>query len=166
MTMKKTGMIAAAAMLALTAGTGAAVAQPRDYYGDDCRQQNTTAGTVLGAIAGGLIGGAVSHGNGGAVVGGVILGGLAGNAIGHDMDCQDRPYAFRVYNDAFEGPVGRRYEWENPRTGAHGWIVTSREYWDHGDLCRDFREVTFRHGEKFGRDGVACREHDGGWHFR
>ena len=33
--MKKTGMIAAAALLALTAGTTAAMAQPRDYYGDD-----------------------------------------------------------------------------------------------------------------------------------
>ncbi|HSZ73712.1 MAG TPA: RT0821/Lpp0805 family surface protein [Rhizomicrobium sp.] len=164
--MKKTGMIAAAALVALAAGTGAASAQPRDYYGDDCRQQNTTTGTVLGAIAGGILGGAVSHGNGGAVVGGVILGGLAGNAIGHDMDCQDRPYAFRVYNEAFVGPVGRRYEWDNPRTGAHGWIVTSREYWDHGYLCRDFREVTFRNGQKFRRDGEACREQDGGWHFR
>ena len=39
------------------------------YYGSDCDHGDNAAGTVLGAITGGLIGGAVSHGNGGAVVG-------------------------------------------------------------------------------------------------
>src|SRR6185295_7284509 len=54
-------------------------APPGNYYheGDyerSCRQGNAAAGTIFGAIAGGLIGSAASHGNGGAVAGGVILG--------------------------------------------------------------------------------------------
>jgi hypothetical protein len=45
-------------------------------YEADCRRGNATTGTIFGALAGGLIGGAASRGNGGAVVGGVVLGGL------------------------------------------------------------------------------------------
>ena len=67
MMIKKT-VIATAAILAL--GCGSAMA-------DDCSGRDHTGGTILGAIAGGVLGGAVTHGNGGAVVGGAILGGLA-----------------------------------------------------------------------------------------
>ncbi len=42
-------------------------------YEENCHRGNTAAGTVFGALAGGLIGGAASHGNGGAVAGGAIL---------------------------------------------------------------------------------------------
>src|SRR5689334_6690890 len=51
------------------------------YYERNCHRGNAAAGTVFGAIGGGLIGGAASHGNAGAVVGGVLLGGLLGNAL-------------------------------------------------------------------------------------
>ena len=64
--LNKSGLIAGAAMLALCAGTTSALA-------DECSHEDHAAGTVLGAIAGGLLGGAVSHGNGGAVVGGAIV---------------------------------------------------------------------------------------------
>ena len=108
-------MLAASAVFVLL-GSGASFAA--------CGRSDA-GGTILGAVAGGLLGGAVSHGNGGAVVGGVILGGLAGNAISRDMDCDDRPYAARAYDDSFHGPVGRRYEWS--RGPNHGYIVTNRE---------------------------------------
>src|SRR5205807_2592898 len=39
-------------------------------YESNCHQGNQAAGTIFGALAGGLIGSAASHGNGGAVVGG------------------------------------------------------------------------------------------------
>lgn len=103
--MTTTLRLAAVAALALaTTATNA--------FADDCRD-NRAAGTVLGAIAGGVIGGAVSHGNGGAVVGGVILGGIAGHAIASDVDCDDRPYAYRTYREALDGPIGERYEWDH-----------------------------------------------------
>ncbi len=65
---------------------------------DEC--SGHAGGTVLGAILGGAIGSAASHGNAGAVVGGAIIGGLAGNAISRDIDCDDRDYAGRAITTA------------------------------------------------------------------
>ncbi len=138
-------------------GSGAA-------FADSCGGRDHTGGTILGAVAGGLLGGAVSHGNGGAVVGGAILGGLAGNAVSRDMDCEDRPYAARSYDDSFHGPVGRRYEWN--RGPDRGYIVTNREYrGPRGRLCRDFTQVVYRRGREMDRNGTACLRRDGSWEF-
>jgi len=133
-------------------------------YEQGCHSGNRAAGTIFGAIAGGLIGGAVSHGNGGAVVGGVILGGIAGNALAGDIDCDDQHYAFARYNDALDGPVGTEVRWEH--NGRYGTFRTIREYRDGPYVCRDFHAVSYRNGQRFERDGSACRQSDGYWHFR
>lgn len=151
--MSKMTMMLVGAALAFGASTTGASA-------DACSGHSHAGGTILGAIAGGVIGGAVSHGNGGAVVGGAIVGGLAGNAISRDIDCEDRDYAYRSYNDSFDGDVGRHYEWHHGE--HHGYIVTTREYRRHGHLCRDFEQVTYRHGREVVREGTACRRH-GEW---
>ena len=148
-------MIAAAALLAFGATSALA---------DECSGRDHTAGTVLGAIAGGVLGGSVSNGNGGAVVGGALLGGLAGNAIARDMDCEDRPYAVRSYQQSFSGPVGRRYSWNHGRN--RGYVVNTREYRMRGEICRDFNQVTYRRGREFTRQGTACRPARGEWYFR
>jgi surface antigen len=79
------------------------------------------------------------------------------------MDCEDRPYAVRAYDDSFRGQVGRRYEWH--RGPNHGYIVTNREYYRGRRLCRDFTQVIYRRGREFDRDGTACRRRDGEWEF-
>ncbi|HWA30835.1 MAG TPA: glycine zipper 2TM domain-containing protein [Rhizomicrobium sp.] len=160
----KTGILVAATVIGLAASAGSAAAQGRYYYGEECHEQNRTAGTVLGAIAGGIIGNQFGHGGGkaAATVGGVILGGAIGNKIGGDIDCEDRPYAFRAYNDSFGGPIGHRYDWHGPR--ARGYIVTTREYRRRGMLCRDFRESSWHRGREYIRYGTACRYRDG-WHL-
>lgn len=122
-----------------------------------------TGGTVAGGLLGGVLGGLLSHGSGVGIVGGALLGGVAGNAIARDMDCDDRPYAARAYDQSFHGPIGRRYEWW--RAPNHGYIVTNREYWWRGRLCRDFTQVVYRRGREFDRDGTACRRRDGSWEF-
>jgi surface antigen len=149
-------IIAATACAVLALGSGSA-------FADACSGRDHTGGTLLGALAGGVLGGAVTHGNGGAVVGGALLGGLAGNAISRDMDCEDRSYAARSYEDSFHGPVGRRYEWH--RGPNRGYIVTNREYYRGPRLCRDFTQVVYRRGREFDRDGTACRRRDGEWEF-
>jgi surface antigen len=154
--LRKTCLTATAALLALGLGSTAAMA-------DACSGRDHTGGTILGAIAGGVLGGAVSHGNGGAVIGGALLGGLAGNAVSRDMDCEDRPYAARSYDESFHGPVGRRYEWN--RGPNRGYIITNREYRRHGRLCRDFTQVVYRRGREFDRDGTACLRRNGEWEF-
>src|SRR5580698_4810144 len=103
-------------------------------YEENCHRGNAAAGTVFGALAGGLIGGAASHGNGGAVVGGAILGGLLGNTISRDIDCDDQPYAFRVYADGLNGDLNRRSEWRNGR--SYGYFTPVREYRRRGVVCR------------------------------
>ncbi|HEX2759022.1 MAG TPA: glycine zipper domain-containing protein [Rhizomicrobium sp.] len=156
--MRKT-IFVAASLLALGFGSTAA-------FADECSGRDHTSGTILGAIAGGVLGGAVSKGNGGAVIGGALLGGLAGNAISRDMDCEDRPYAARTYQESFAGPVGHRYSWNHGRN--RGYVVTNREYRARGELCRDFTQVVYRRGREFTRQGTACRPlRDGGdWAFR
>jgi surface antigen len=142
----------------LTLGLGSTAA-----FADACSGRDHIGGTILGAIAGGVLGGTVADGNGGAVVGGALLGGLAGNAIARDMDCEDRPYAARSYNQSLRGPVGRHYSWN--RGPNRGYIVTHREYRRHGQICRDFTQVVYRRGREFDREGTACLRRDGEWEF-
>jgi surface antigen len=152
--LKKT--IIAAAILAL--GCASAMA-------DECSGRDHTGGTILGAIAGGVLGGAATHGNGGAVIGGALLGGLAGNAIARDMDCEDRPYAARSYHESFHGRIGQPYHWR--RGPDRGYVTSTREYRRGRQVCRDFTQVVYRHGRQYDRRGTACRPIRGGdWAFR
>jgi len=154
--LKRSGLIAGTAMLALCLGTAGA-------WADDCHRDHS-GGTVLGAIAGGVLGGVASHGNGLAIAGGAIFGGLAGNALSRDIDCEDRDYAGRAYEDAFnDGEVGRHYEWEG-RHGGHGYIVINDRYERGGRDCVDFTQVVWHHGDRFEHNGTACRHRDG-WRF-
>lgn len=170
-----TKLLVLAVAMGLAASAGTALAQPYGpppgpYYrpGEyeyQCHRNNAVAGTIFGAIGGGLLGGMASHGNGGAVAGGVVLGGLLGNAIAGDVPCDDRRYAFNVYAEALNnGAIGRRYEWHH---GDHyGWLTVRRDYPWNGTICRDFHAVTFRDGQRFERDGTACRGPRGNWRFR
>jgi surface antigen len=153
--LKKSAMLAGAAMLALAAGTSAS-------WADDCHRDHA-GGTVLGAIAGGVLGGVASHGNGLAIAGGAIFGGMAGNALSRDIDCDDRDSAMHAYNDAFDGDVGQRYEWEG-RHGGHGYIVVNNKYRRDGHRCVDFTQVVWHHGDRFDKNGTACH-YDGDWHI-
>jgi len=133
-------------------------------YEESCRRGNATAGTIFGALAGGLIVGAASRGNGGAVVGGVVLGGLLGNVIGRDIDCEDQPVAYRVYADSLNGDIGRPYEWRN--RGNRGTFTSTREYRRGGVVCREFTETSWRGGQSYTRTGSACRDvGNGHWRF-
>ena len=133
------------------------------YYGKDC-SDNTAAGTVMGAIAGGLIGSGVSHGNGGAVVGGVILGGLAGNAISSNMNCDDRRVAMSSYSVGFEGRIGERHRWRNRNAGSYGTFTPTREFTRDGNTCREFTESGYSNRRPYNHIGTACRHNDGNWY--
>jgi surface antigen len=141
---------------------------PSDYregdYERNCRRGNGAAGTVFGAIDGGLIGSAASHGNGGAVMGGVLMGGLLGNALTRDVDCGAQRDAFNSYADGFNGDIGRRYAWHHGPD--YGSFTPTREYQEQGLRCRDFTETTYRGGQQDQHDGSACYERDGNWHMR
>ena len=143
-------------------------------YEQNCRRSNNAAGTIFGAIAGGLIGSAASHGHayhghgnnqGGAIVGGAILGGLLGNVLTRDMPCEDHSPAFSVYAQGLEGPIGQRYEWRNRDNDDYGYFIPEREFRRDGNVCRSFTTTTYRGGRPFTRSGSACRMRDGNWRF-
>ena len=132
-------------------------------YEQSCHRGNVAAGTIFGAAAGGLIGSAASHGNGGAVVGGAVLGGLLGNTVSKDIECDDQPYAFRTYSDGLNGDVGLRYDWNHGQ--SRGYFRPTREYQRSGAQCRDFTETTYRGDRALTHSGTACRANDGQWRF-
>ncbi len=141
---------------------GLAYYQPGGYE-EQCHRGNTAAGTIFGALGGGLLGGAASHGNGAAIAGGVVLGGLVGNALSRDIDCDDHRYAFPVYDQAFNGDVGREYRWQH---GDHyGTVVATREYYRGDRVCRSFHAVNYHDGRSVVRDGTVCRGDAGHWRF-
>ena len=90
--LKRASLILVSAVLALGAATMAANA-------DGCSGRRHNTGTVVGAVGGGLIGNAITHGSAVGVVGGAVAGGLAGNAISRDSDCNRpaRHYRHKVY---------------------------------------------------------------------
>ncbi len=100
--LNRTTRLLAAATLALGAGTVSA-------YADACSGRNHNTGTVLGAVGGGAIGSAASHGSLGGVVAGAVLGGLAGNAISRDADCRDRYRHGRHHQSRYYYRNGHRY---------------------------------------------------------
>ena len=132
-------------------------------YEQNCRRGNVAAGTIFGAAAGGLVGSAVSHGNGGAVIGGAVLGGLLGNTVSKDISCDDQPYAFQTYSQGLNGSIGRRYEWNHGQ--SRGYFRPVREYRRSGYQCHDFTETTYRGHRAFTHTGTACRAPDGQWRF-
>ena len=77
----------AAATLALTAAAVAAtpvLAQPHHRHRVQvCTHSNHTAGTVIGAVGGGLLGNALTHGGG--RTGGTLIGAGAGAVAGHEI---------------------------------------------------------------------------------
>ncbi len=98
----RTTRILAAAALALGAGTTGALA-------DACSGHRHTTGTVLGAVGGGAIGSAVSHGSIVGVLGGAVLGGLAGNAVSRGADCDHRYHRARYERSRYYYRNGHRY---------------------------------------------------------
>lgn len=121
--MGKRTPIMLAALIAFGATTTTASA-------DACSGRSHATGSILGAVGGGLIGNAMTHGNAVGTVGGAVAGGFAGNAIARNIDC-DR---------------GRHYD-----RHAH------RYYWynRHGDRVyedRYGRDERHRDSERYGRD--------------
>lgn len=128
--------ITLAALLALGLSSGSALA-------DACSGHGHAAGSVLGAVGGGLIGNAITHGDAAGTVGGAVAGGLAGNAIARDIDCnRGRHYDQRV---------SAYYYYDR-----HG----NRMYEDRDGRYYEQRDYYRRHDEDYDRHGHHRRHHD------
>lgn len=100
---------------------------------------NADIGTVVGGIAGGILGNSIVHGSGraAATIGGAVVGGLVGNQMGSSSD------------RAYYGPHYRYTHWETAPYPARYYrpIQTNTYIGRNGRLCRK-RIILNRYGEK------------------
>ncbi|WP_088348522.1 MULTISPECIES: RT0821/Lpp0805 family surface protein [Rhodomicrobium] len=120
-------------------------------------------GTVVGAVAGGIIGNQFGHGAGRvlATATGVVVGGLIGSSIGRDMDEADRRYALEAEYRALEDDDDE--EWRNERSGHRGHIKPRRSYRSAGRTCREYEHTVYIDDRPQTMVGKACRQDDGTW---
>lgn len=123
---------------------------------------NEAAGSVVGAVAGGLIGSTFGGGAGRVVaaVAGSALGSLVGGAIGRELDEDELDRAGVAEVEAFE--TGRVSRWEGG-PGRSGWVETTVVYRRDGAVCRDYAHTVLIDGRPRVARGVACRVPGRGW---
>lgn len=123
-------------------------------------------GGIIGAVGGGLLGSQIGGGSGKliATAAGTLLGAVVGGSIGQQMDRQDRIKAQSAIQSASQGPLGYEVEWENPRSGNHGRVVSTREgTTTQGHYCREYHQTIHVGGKVKDGYGTACRMPDGSW---
>jgi surface antigen len=126
-----------------------------------------TGGTLIGGVAGGLLGSRFGGGEGRLVATGIgaVAGALIGGQIGKTMDEHDRALLEKSSRQALEfAPSGNSVEWRNPDNGNHGAITPTNTYkTNHGEYCREYVQEVVIGGEKHKAYGKACRKPDGNW---
>jgi surface antigen len=127
------------------------------------RGNKSTAGTVIGAVLGGLTGNAIVRGRGKvpAILAGGVLGAIIGGSIGDSMDKTDH---IQTHNALETAKSGQRVTWTNPDTGADYTVTPTRTYQrENGEYCRDFKSWGWIDGYEEELHGTACRASDGTW---
>ena len=124
-----------------------------------------TAGTVIGAAGGGLLGSQFGSGRG-QLVGtalGVLLGAWIGSEVGRSMDEVDRQRAQQAHVQALD--TGQTIRWDNPNNGHYGSVAPIRSGTDtqSGAFCREFQSTVMIGGQQQQAYGTACRQPDGSW---
>ena len=155
--MKRCGLVMLAVLSALLAGC---------TNFDPQAQPKQTAGTVLGAIGGGLLGAQVGSGAGqlAATAAGTLTGAWLGSEVGASLDRADRNYAQSATYTALEhNPTGTASTWRNPDTGHYGAVTPTRTYKTAERDCRDYEQTVVVDGQEETIRGTACRESDGTW---
>lgn len=125
---------------------------------------NQEGGTVVGAVAGGLIGNQFGSGTGRALatVAGVVAGGIIGSEIGRGLDEEERRAAMDAEYRALEygdEPV----RWRGRRDGYYGSVKPGRRYQSAGLRCREYEHDVWIGGRQEVVRGKACRQSDGTW---
>ena len=127
------------------------------------RGNKSTAGTVIGAVLGGLTGNAIVRGRGKvpAILAGGVLGAIIGGSIGDSMDKADRAHTHQAIETA---RTGQNVTWTNPDTGSEYSITPTRTYQrENGQYCRDYKSWGWIDGYEEELHGTVCRANDGTW---
>tara|TARA_R110000868_G_scaffold169102_1_gene403960 strand:- start:144 stop:602 length:459 start_codon:yes stop_codon:yes gene_type:complete len=124
---------------------------------------NEDAGTMTGAVAGGLIGSTIGGGTGQimAIAAGTLAGALVGNAIGKNMDANDHA---RMTHALEANNVGQPAYWSNKKTGNTYKVTPVKNVTVAGnEYCREYQTVATIDGKQQKMYGTACRQPDGAW---
>ncbi len=130
-----------------------------------CESKQDT-GTVVGAVAGGVLGNQFGRGGGrvASTMVGAVIGGIVGNEIGRSLDQRDRALAQQAEMDAWErGQSGRPVRWRNPDNGRYGEVIPEAPYRRGSADCRDYVHKVYIDGRPQAMRGTACRNPDGTW---
>ena len=158
-TMKQrfTGALAAGLITATTAGCAT-------------MSENETAGTILGGVAGAVVGNQFGKGSGKTVATalGAIIGATAGRNIGKSLDATSQVRAGAAARQALDtAAVGESITWENPANAsgpARGSATVTRQGNDSGGrTCREFQQTVTIAGRQEQSYGTACRDQNGDW---
>jgi surface antigen len=126
------------------------------------------AGTLIGGVAGGLIGSRFGKGEGQLLATGVgaLAGAFIGNQIGKNLDEQDRRILELSSQRALEtAPSGNSVEWRNPDSGNYGYVTPTKTIHDSntGRYCREYTQTIVVGGQTEKAYSRACRMPDGSW---
>lgn len=129
--------------------------------------QKQTAGTLIGAIGGGLLGSQVGGGSGRLVATGVgtLLGAFLGSEVGKSLDRADRQAMSNTTQETLEtNPSGQTSTWQNPDSGNSGTVTPTSTYRNsEGQYCREYQQTVEIGGKSEQAYGTACRQPDGTW---
>jgi surface antigen len=123
---------------------------------------NESGGTILGALAGGLVGSQIGKGSGNAmaIIAGTMLGGAIGNSIGRGMDEEAKRQAYGAQSLALNS--GRQTQWKAP-SGSYGFVEPGPVYAENSRTCRSYTHKIFIDGRPQTGSGTACKAGDGTW---
>ena len=169
--MIKSLRLAAVAVMALTVAACQTTTHPYQGSSYPVQSQQTMGNKqVMGAVIGGIAGGALANEKAGknhkvlATALGVGLGGLIGSSVGASLDRMDRMYLEQAAQKAMEnGRSNAPVAWSNPDSQNSGTITPQRAYAVNGTYCREFTQSIFVGGKKQEAYGTACRQPDGTW---
>lgn len=126
-----------------------------------------TIGTAGGAIIGGILGSKVGKGSGQlwATGAGALLGAMAGSSIGQSLDQADKMYHQQAVESAYDAPLNKQVNWNNPDSGHSGSVTPIREgkQASTGNLCREYKQTIVVDGKQETAIGQACKNSDGTW---
>ena len=120
-------------------------------------------GTLVGGVAGGLLGNQFGHGGGriAATAVGALAGAYIGNAVGRSMDETDK---LKMSQALENNRVQQSTSWKNPDSGASYTVTPTKTYYGNNNQpCREYTSTAVIAGKRQQVYGHACREADGSW---
>ena len=132
--------------------------------------ENETAGSIIGGVAGAVVGNQFGSGDGktAATAVGAVIGAMVGGNIGRSLDETSRQRAGAAAHEALEtAEIDEPIRWENPDNAggpAHGSATVTRQgATSDGRTCREFRQTVIIGGREEQSYGTACRDDNGDW---